>query len=781
MATILLSAAGAALGSGFGGTVLGLSGAVIGRAVGATIGRSIDQRILGTGSDSVESGRVERFQLTGAGDGSPIQRVWGRARVAGQVIWATRFQETATRSGGGKGAPRPVSTTFSYSISLAIALCQGEALRVGRVWADGIEIAANSLDLRFYPGSETQLPDPKIEAVEGSANAPSYRGIAYVIIEDLDLSRFGNRVPQFNFEIVRRAQGGLAPEFPDIPGSVRAVALIPGTGEYALATTPVHFNDGPGVNRTANVHTVDDKTDFAVSLTQLSEELPNCRSVSVVVSWFGNDLRCGQCSVKPKVEQAGADGVEMPWGVSGVTRSTAVPLAVVDGKAIYGGTPTDKSVTEAIVAVRASGKEVMFYPFILMDQMPGNGLADPYSTAPDQPSLPWRGRITLSKAPGRTGTPDRTAAASVEVAAFLGSALPSHFTIANGRVVYSGPADWGYRRFILHYANLCAISGGVNAFCIGSELRSLTQIRAAGDAFLMVAALKQLAGEVRAILGSSTKISYASDWSEYFGYQVDNNIYFHLDPLWSDPNIDFVGVDNYMPVSDWRDGTPNLDGVSGSIYNIDYLKANIAGGEGYDWFYDSPEGEAAQLRKPIQDLAYGEHWIYRYKDFEGWWGSDHYDRIGGVRSPIASAWIPQSKPIRFTEYGCAALDKSTNQPNVFLDPKSSESALPRASNGRRDDFIQMQYLRAMAEFWSDPAKNPSSQQYSGRMVDLDHSHVWAWDARPFPEFPGNSDLWQDGANYAKGHWLNGRASCQPLVVWWPKSAIPPVPIRKLWT
>ena len=31
MATILLSAAGAALGSGFGGTLVGLSGAVIGR------------------------------------------------------------------------------------------------------------------------------------------------------------------------------------------------------------------------------------------------------------------------------------------------------------------------------------------------------------------------------------------------------------------------------------------------------------------------------------------------------------------------------------------------------------------------------------------------------------------------------------------------------------------------------------------------------------------------------------------------------------------------------
>ena len=41
MATLLLSAAGAAIGSGLGGTVLGLSGAVIGRAIGATIGTSM--------------------------------------------------------------------------------------------------------------------------------------------------------------------------------------------------------------------------------------------------------------------------------------------------------------------------------------------------------------------------------------------------------------------------------------------------------------------------------------------------------------------------------------------------------------------------------------------------------------------------------------------------------------------------------------------------------------------------------------------------------------------
>ena len=48
------------------------------------------------------------------------------------------------------------------------------------------------------------------------------------------------------------------------------------------------------------------------------------------------------------------------------------------------------------------------------------------------------------------------------------------------------------------------------------------------------------------------------------------------------------------------------------------------------------------------------------------------------------------------------------------------------------------------------------------MVDMDRAYVWAWDSRPFPEFPGQTDVWTDGENYARGHWLNGRASNQPL-------------------
>ncbi|MDY6860931.1 MAG: host specificity protein, partial [Pseudomonadota bacterium] len=194
MATIILSAAGAAVGSAIGGSVLGLSGVVIGRAVGATLGNVIDQKLLGSGSAVVEAGKVDRFRITGASEGAPVKRSFGRNRLSGQVIWSSRFRERTATSGGSKGAPEV--TEFSYSVSLAIAICEGEISRLGRIWADGVEIARDDVNMRVYTGSESQLADPKMEAVEGAGAVPAYRGLAYVVFEDLALQPYGNRVPQ---------------------------------------------------------------------------------------------------------------------------------------------------------------------------------------------------------------------------------------------------------------------------------------------------------------------------------------------------------------------------------------------------------------------------------------------------------------------------------------------------------------------------------------------------------------------------------------------------------
>ena len=963
MATIVLAAVGGAVGASFGGAVLGMSGAVVGRAVGATLGRVIDQRLMGAGSQVVETGRVDRLRLTGAAEGAPIPRVWGRVRLGGQVIWATRFAESSQqRRVGGKGGPKV--REFSYTVSLAIALCEGEIVGVGRIWADGAELVRDRLDLRVYRGDEAQAPDPKIVAVEGAGHAPAYRGIAYVVIEDLDLGLFGNRVPQFSFEVFRSAEGA---EVPDLMQGVRAVALIPGTGEFVLSTEPVaagHADSAtslpalPGPlmpalaaamegGRPSNVNTGSGQSDLETALDQLTTELPNCSSVLLVVSWFGSDLRASACELRPKVENA-EDAPWRDWSVCGLDRSEAVQVPMEDGRAVYGGTPSDMSVLQAIAALRAHGQEVVFYPFVLMEQLAGNTLPDPWSGGTGQPVLPWRGRITASVAPGRSGTPDRTAAAEAEVAAFFGDVQPGHFALSDDEVLYTGPAeDWGYRRFILHYAWLAKLAGGVDAFCVGSELRGLTQLRGAGDSFPAVAALRQLAADVRAILGPEVKISYAADWSEYFGYQSpEGGRYFHLDPFWADENVDFIGIDNYMPMSDWREGDQHLDaGRASSIHDLGYLMDNVEGGEGYDWYYASEGDRAAQIRTPISDgwggpdetrlharhapgaglaafplaqrqeamlfhcrvrlpvapsegrlfglgtaaaglwaglrdggatlrlraggggvgagagravldyptaylpmdgelhdilcevvpgapgrvrlwvdrglkgeavtpdgaglaggvwaddgaglyLAAGgdapagepvaawpapaeagdltawegsfdavwrpEPWVFQYKALRAWWAHHHHDRPEGVRTTTASPWQPQSKPVWFTELGCAAVDKGTNAPNLFLDPKSSESQLPPFSTGRRDDLIQQQYHRAMIAWWSDPANNPVSASYGAPMVDMERAHVWAWDARPFPAFPALSEVWADGENWARGHWITGRTAAQPL-------------------
>src|SRR5262249_39672280 len=120
----------------------------------------------------------------------------------------------------------------------------------------------------------------------------------------------------------------------------------------------------------------------------------------------------------------------------------------------------------------------------------------------------------------------------------------------------------------------------------------------------------------------------------------------------------------------------------------------------------------------------------------------------------------EAKPIWFCELGCPAIDKGANRPNVFFDPKSSESALPYYSNGERDDLIQRAFLQAHLNFWSGAGNNPTVGAV--RMVDTTRIFAWCWDARPFPFFPALANVWGDAADYQFGHWLNGRLGAVTL-------------------
>src|SRR5262245_1790118 len=85
---------------------------------------------------NVEGPRLGAMEIMSSTEGAGVPILFGRARIAGRLIWATRFTETAvTSSAGGKGGG-PTRTDYRYSASFAIGLCEGEIDGLGRVWAD---------------------------------------------------------------------------------------------------------------------------------------------------------------------------------------------------------------------------------------------------------------------------------------------------------------------------------------------------------------------------------------------------------------------------------------------------------------------------------------------------------------------------------------------------------------------------------------------------------------------------------------------------------------------
>lgn len=749
MATVVLGTIGGIVGAAFGPV-----GAIVGRAVGALAGSYLDQQIVNALTPPVrnEGPRLTTTDIQGSSESTVVGRGYGRTRLPGNIFWATRFlEEISEETTGGKGSsgPSTVTTEYVYFANFALGICEGPVAGFGRIWADGKEIEPGEYTIRYYRGDELQEADPLIEAKE--ENAPAYRGLAYLVFERMPIVSWGNRIPQFHVEVFRPT--GALEEL------VSSVAIVAGN-EFGFDTEEVKGGTGQDA-QSLNRHTLLADTDFEASIDRLQMLCPNVGSVMLVIPWFGNDLRAGNCTVRPKVDNAGKV-TSVNWQVAGLNRAGAQVVSEVNGIPAFGGTPNDASVIRAIQLCNARGLDVTLCPFIMMDIAAGNALPNPYSAnaaTPGQPVYPWRGRITCSPAAGFTGTIDKTATAAAQISSFLGTAAPGHFGGFGTTVTYAGPAEWSYRRFILHYARLAALAGGVEAFLIGTELVKLTRVRSSATAYPFVTGLKSLAADVSGMLPGA-KLGYAADWSEWNNHHPDdgsNDLLFNLDPLWSDPNIDFVGIDNYLPLSDWRDGTGHLDfAASGpsSIYDRDYLASNVRGGEYFDWYYASDADRAAQIRSPITDGdPANEPWVWRQKDLLNWWQNEHRDRPAGVRAGVITGWTPGMKPIRFTELGCAAADKAANQPNVFPDPHSVEGGYPWFSSRARDDAMQRAYLEAMLGFYADPANNPG-------MVDLERTNLWCWDARPWPSFPLDTS-WADAPNWETGHWLSGRLGAAP--------------------
>lgn len=543
------------------------------------------------------------------------------------------------------------------------------------------------------------------------------------------------------------------PNTRDLERLVQATTVIPG-GEFSYDTI-IQTRDS---SIPENKYTTRQGSDWSVAIDDLHDMLPQVNTVLLAVTWFGDDLRCDHCQIRPKIESSSRVTSPNSWQVHGLTHGTALVLTA----ASYTGTPSDDSVVRAILDLKARGYTVVLCPTLLMDIPSGNALTNPYTGSAPQPAYPWRGRITCNPT-----SIDQTSGAATQVSSFFGTVTTGQMSVSvdwvTGAVTtnYTGPVEWHYRRFILHYANLCATinthePGAVGAFLLGSELVGLCAVRDSSTHFPTVSKLKTLAADVRTVLGSDVKLSYAAHSSDYGRYQPSDGLFFHLDPLWSDANIDFIGINMYEPLSDWRNGSSHLDALAGykTITDLTYLQANIEGGENYDWTYTSLGNRNSQIRTSITDFTYGKPWALRSKDIRNWWLNQHYDRPGGVQNVGATDWVPQSKPIWFTSLAFPSVDRATNQPDIVYDPKSSESGYPYYSSGAVDNLIQRQGLQATLSYWASSLKNPVSSVYHSPMIQS--IAVANWDARPYPAWPARSDFWFDGDLWSRGYWVNGK-------------------------
>jgi hypothetical protein len=583
-------------------------------------------------------------------------------------------------------------------------------------------------------------------------------------------------------------------------------------------------------------------TDYTNAITQFQADHPECTTVSLVIAWFFDSEDASSCNVYPSTnfilgefeQWTGGAFAPANWKVSGLTEQDfpgLIPLPSLPGSSnfVYGGTPSDPSVVRCIRDLKSRGFKVVFYPFLL-----GTSAGFPWRGRITSPGdLTQTATNDVANFMGNAAVDDFIRDQTNLTVGYSGLLFDWTFRrmilhYANLCIVAGG-------------VNLFVIGSELRGLEIlrGPGWTKPGTVDGSGNAiwdYPMVGQLNALANDVRTTLDSAgfaknlktleNLVTYSADWSSWMGWQHvgANGQWPHLDQLWANPNIDFVSFDNYMPLTDWTTGSGGLDamnwggpkfsgawppgptdlnglGFTGppTIYSIPYLKGNIEGGQYFDWFYNDsknlgrgldPNGTDLQVSLPEGDrLAqarnsyFPDQEILANKQLRWWWNNLHqavYDTGDGfVPQGPQTEWTPNSKSIITLEYGFAACDKATNQPNVFFDPKSTESFTaywsvwdPGNELGylpRRDDTIQALALEAVYEYWNVDGNNDIVAGLP--MLNWNFCCVWNTDARPFPTFPALNSAWGDAGNWAQGLWIGTTRAVLPP----PAPSPPPAP------
>ncbi len=335
--------------------------------------------------------------------------------------------------------------------------------------------------------------------------------------------------------------------------------------------------------------------------------------------------------------------------------------------------------------LKERGLEVVLYPFVMMDIPAGNALAGSRTGGAGPAGLSLaRAHHLRSRRPAGPASPDGTAAArgrrSQRVGFARGWAVSTGMVAALCRI---SARSAGRRRRRLHHRQRAR----------RADARALRSRRLSGG--------RAACGRLPATCAPSSARRRRSSMrptgpnTARMCATAAREVRFPLDPLLAHAAIDAVGIDYYPPISDWRDGPDHADLARGAQRQRRRLPARAPRRRrGVRLVLcQRRRPRSAQTRTPITDGAYGKPWVFRAEGSRVAGGRTRMSSASAASRSAATAWPPQSKPIWLTEIGIPAVDKGPNGPNVFPDPKSSESAYPPFSRGARDDLIQARGAR----------------------------------------------------------------------------------------
>lgn len=380
-----------------GGVAGGIIGSFVGNPIiGAQIGMMAGGYIDPPKGPKIEGPRLNDLRVQTSSYGLPIPRVYGSIALSGNVFWVenNQLKEVSTTETQGKGGGGAESTTYSYSVTCAIGLCEGPIYGIRRIWIgtkliyDGgttdlataiaggaytgfiapTEDGISGGSFSVYFGTDTQQPDDRLQATLGVDNVPAYRGLAYIVLKDYPLADHGNSLlaAQVKVEVITGSLDCANAVVADIPAAdianvshilnvrftadyVRSLAVsINGSSEFVTAqTTETVYTATP---RVINVSPIDPWTEdlFDVNATpQVHQSNVDCfvlfrhhvdASIWVVIDAFGNELLHSDPAVADTIVAFPPDMVAYPGDLIYAAYSSTQPIYALSAIGVHAET-----------------------------------------------------------------------------------------------------------------------------------------------------------------------------------------------------------------------------------------------------------------------------------------------------------------------------------------------------------------------------------------------------------------------------------------------------------